>query len=44
MLGRRGLYDPTAVRQQIATSSPTLAALGGELPSTGVDLRLHQLA
>ena len=44
MLGRRGLYDPTAVRQQIAASSPTLVALAGELPATGVDLRLHQLA
>jgi NADH-quinone oxidoreductase subunit G len=44
MLGRRGLYDPAAVRQQIASSSPSFSALGGELPATGVDLRLHQLA
>ena len=44
MLGRRGLYDAAAVRQQIATSSPALAALAGEVPPTGVDLRLHQLA
>jgi NADH-quinone oxidoreductase subunit G len=44
MLGRRGLYDATAVRQQIATSSPAFAALAGELPVTGVDLRIRQLA
>jgi NADH-quinone oxidoreductase subunit G len=44
MLGRRGLYDATAVRQQIATSSPAFAALSGELPVTGVDLRIRQLA
>jgi hypothetical protein len=44
MLGRRGLYDATAVRQQIAASSPAFTALAGELPATGVDLRIHQLA
>ena len=44
MLGRRGLYDPTAVRRQIAESSATFAALAGEIPATGVDLRIHQLA
>jgi NADH-quinone oxidoreductase subunit G len=44
MLGRRGLYDPAAVRQQIAASSPSFSALGGEMPATGVDLRLHQIA
>ena len=44
MLGRRGLYDPHAVRRQIAESSTTLAVLGGEIPSVGVDLRLEQLA
>ena len=44
MLGRRGLYDPVAVRQQIAESSATLAALAGDMPATGVDLRLQQLA
>ncbi|MEI7862737.1 MAG: hypothetical protein WCJ21_08900, partial [Planctomycetota bacterium] len=44
MLGRRGLYDPVAVRQQIAESSASLAALAGEMPATGVDLRLQQLA
>jgi NADH-quinone oxidoreductase subunit G len=44
MLGRRGLYDPTAVRRQIADSSASFAALAGEIPATGVDLRIHQLA
>jgi NADH-quinone oxidoreductase subunit G len=44
MLGRRGLYDAVAVRHQIAESSATFAALAGEMPATGVDLRLQQLA
>jgi NADH-quinone oxidoreductase subunit G len=44
MLGRRGLYDPTAVRQQIAGSTAAFAALAGDMPAVGVDLRLHQLA
>jgi NADH-quinone oxidoreductase subunit G len=44
MLGRRGLYDPAAVRRQIAESSVALSALGGEIPAVGVDLRIDQLA
>jgi NADH-quinone oxidoreductase subunit G len=44
MLGRRGLYDPVAVRQQIGGSTAALAALAGDMPAVGVDLRLHQLA
>jgi len=44
MLGRRGLYDHTAVRHQIAESSASLAALAGNMPATGVDLRINQLA
>ena len=44
MLGRRGLYDPAAVRRQIAESSAAFAALAGEIPASGVDLRIHQLA
>ena len=44
MLGRRGLYDPTAVRRQIAESSASFAALAGEIPAHGVDLRIQQLA
>jgi NADH-quinone oxidoreductase subunit G len=44
MLGRRGLYDPTAVRHQIAESSAAFAALAGDVPAVGVDLRVGQLA
>ena len=44
MLGRRGLYDPTAVRRQIAESSAAFAALAGDVPAVGVDLRVGQLA
>jgi hypothetical protein len=32
------------VRRQIAESSATFAALAGDIPATGVDLRIHQLA
>jgi NADH-quinone oxidoreductase subunit G len=44
MLGRRGLYDPVAVRKQMAESVAAFAALGGDMPATGIDLRIHQLA
>ncbi len=44
MLGRRGLYDAAAVRRQIAESAAVFAALAGEVPATGVDLRVRQLA
>jgi NADH-quinone oxidoreductase subunit G len=44
MLGRRGLYDPAALRQQLAESSAAFAALAGEVPPTGIDLRVRQLA
>lgn len=44
MLGRRGLYDPVAVRNQVAEASAAFAAIGGEMPATGVDLRVRQLA
>jgi NADH-quinone oxidoreductase subunit G len=44
MLGRRGLYDPTAIRREIAAASGALAALADEIPSTGIDLRIRQLA
>jgi NADH-quinone oxidoreductase subunit G len=44
MLGRSGLYDPDAVRRQLATSTVALAALAGDIPATGVDLRILQLA
>ena len=44
MLGRRGLYDPPSVRRQIVESSAAFAALAGEVPAVGVDLRVHQLA
>jgi NADH-quinone oxidoreductase subunit G len=44
MLGRRGLYDPVAVRRQIAGSAAAFAALDGDVPPVGVDLRVRQLA
>jgi NADH-quinone oxidoreductase subunit G len=44
MLGRRGLYDPAAIRHEMAAASLAFAALGGEIPPTGIDLRIHQLA
>jgi NADH-quinone oxidoreductase subunit G len=44
MLGRHGLYDPVAVRHQIAEASASFAALAGDLPPVGVDVRVNQLA
>ena len=44
MLGRRGLYDPLAVRRQIAESSLMFAALADDVPPHGIDLRVDQLA
>jgi NADH-quinone oxidoreductase subunit G len=44
MLGRRGLYDAVAVRRQVAESAAAFAPLAGEIPPTGIDLRVRQLA
>ncbi|MFM8413603.1 MAG: 2Fe-2S iron-sulfur cluster-binding protein [Planctomycetota bacterium] len=44
MLGRRGLYDPAAVRRGLAEQSAAFAALGDDIPPTGIDLRVRQLA
>ena len=44
MLGRRGLYDPDSVRRQVAGSAAAFAPLAGDVPATGVDLRVRQLA
>lgn len=44
MLGRKGLYDPSAVRRQIAETSAALSVLASDIPPTGVDLRIDQLA
>jgi NADH-quinone oxidoreductase subunit G len=44
LLGRQGLYDPESVRKQIAESSANFAALSGDVPAIGLDLRLQQVA
>jgi len=44
MLGRRGLYDAATIRRELAGQSAALAALGADVPATGVDLRVRQLA
>ena len=44
MLGRRGLYDAAAIRREVAGHSAAFAALGEDLPPTGVDLRVRALA
>jgi NADH-quinone oxidoreductase subunit G len=44
MLGRRGLYDAAAIRREAAGQSAALAALGDDIPPTGVDLRVRALA
>ncbi|NCX97795.1 MAG: hypothetical protein EBX35_04255 [Planctomycetia bacterium] len=44
MLGRRGLYDAAAIRRELAGQSAAFAALAADVPPTGVDLRVRQLA
>jgi NADH-quinone oxidoreductase subunit G len=44
MLGRRGLYDAATIRREAAGQSAALAALGDDIPPTGVDLRVRALA
>ena len=44
LLGRQGLYDPESIRETIAKNSVGFAALSGDIPSLGVDLRLQQFA
>ena len=43
LLGRQGLYDPESIRETIAKNSVGFAALSGDMPSLGVDLRLQQV-
>jgi NADH-quinone oxidoreductase subunit G len=38
LLGRRGLAQAAAVRKELAAAVPALAALGGDVPPTGVRL------
>ena len=44
LLGRQGLYDPESIRKLIAESSANFAALTGDVPAIGLDLRLQQVA
>jgi len=44
MLGRRGLYDAAAIRRELAGQSAAFAALADDVPATGIDLRVRQLA
>jgi NADH-quinone oxidoreductase subunit G len=44
LLGRRGLYSPAAVRRELAQEIVDFAAVAGEIPAVGVDLRVGQLA
>ena len=44
LLGRQGLYDSESIREIIAKNSVGFAALSGDMPSLGVDLRLQQVA
>lgn len=44
LLGRRGLYDPRAVLNEIAGEIPYFAVAMDPVPKVGVDLRINQLA
>ncbi len=44
MLGMRGLYDPRTVLSEMAAKIGYFAAAGDEVPPTGIDLKVNQLA
>jgi NADH-quinone oxidoreductase subunit G len=44
MLKRAGLYNARQVLNELAAEIPFFAVAGGEIPPTGVDLKLNQLA
>ena len=44
LAGRTGLYGAPAVLQELARRIPAFSAAAGEIPETGIDLRLNQLA
>jgi hypothetical protein len=44
MLGIHGLYKPRKVLSEIASNIGYFAAAGDEVPPTGIDLKVNQLA
>jgi NADH-quinone oxidoreductase subunit G len=44
MLGMRGLYNPRTVLSEMAAKVGYFAAAGDEIPPTGIDLKVNQLA
>jgi NADH-quinone oxidoreductase subunit G len=44
MLGLRGLYNPRTVLSEMAAKIGYFAAAGDEVPPTGIDLKVNQLA
>ena len=44
MLGMRGLYNPRTVLSEMAANIGYFAAAGDEIPPTGIDLKVNQLA
>jgi NADH-quinone oxidoreductase subunit G len=44
ILGMRGLYDPRTVLSEMAAKIGYFAAAGDEVPPTGIDLKVNQLA
>ncbi len=44
LLGRKGLYDPRTILEEIAREIPYFSAVIGPVPETGIDLRRNLLA
>lgn len=44
LLGRTGLYDPRRVLSDVAAEITYFSAASGEIPETGIDLRVDRLA
>lgn len=44
LAGRNGLYRSAVVRQELAGTMAYFSAASGEIPATGVDLKINQLA
>ncbi len=44
LLGRPGMYNSRKVLDDVAAEIPYFAVAGDEVPETGVDLKINQLA
>ena len=43
LLGKKGIYSASDVLSEVAAKIPFFGAATGEIPATGLDLRVNQL-